>query len=258
MGYFIRFIHNRDLAAENLARAVVRTRFLLDSPPGALQGILTRLSAAGLPLPSLSLLTLAADIRAVRGALPGEGKVEFLPSRRNSNALNEDDSNALWSSTNLRRLGLVRSGIARGEALISGVRLNGRPYKQGDHCEYIPIVHRRGNNPGPGGLEGSDTSRRIATINMFYAVRVQDNGEQRDVHLVDLTDIPVGGFYRKLSIVSSDTVRAQRRLPGLNFQHGSGTLFHIDAISAKVMLVPHFDDSKKDSLMIAIPIWEAV
>lgn len=253
MGYYIRFIHNRDLAYENMARAVVRSRFLLDAPPGALQGILGRLSAAGLPSPSLSLITSAADLRVARGALPGEGKAEFKPSRRNSVNLNQEDKGMIFSNALLRKLDLPLSAIGPGKALIAGVRLNGRPYKQGDHCEYIPLVRPRHNLAGPGGLEGSDSSRRIATINMFYAFEIEN---QATLHLVDLTDIPVEAHYRKMSIVSS--VRAQRRLPGFDFAHGSGTLIHIDAMSAKIMLVPHFEESQKDTMMIAIPIWEAV
>ena len=47
MGYIIRFIKNRDLAAENIMTTNCRMRLILDCPPGAVTHLLAKLAAAG-------------------------------------------------------------------------------------------------------------------------------------------------------------------------------------------------------------------
>lgn len=56
MGHYIRFIHNRDLAAENIVTACVRTRFIMSAPPEAIMGLRGRLAALGIRLPPNSIL----------------------------------------------------------------------------------------------------------------------------------------------------------------------------------------------------------
>jgi hypothetical protein len=62
MGYFIRFIHNRDLAAESIMKAYVRTRIVLASPAGYIEKFLRRLKARGVSLPKNSMLKLANEV----------------------------------------------------------------------------------------------------------------------------------------------------------------------------------------------------
>jgi hypothetical protein len=83
MGYFIRFIHNRDLAAENIMTAYCRSRFILDAYPGAVFSLLAKVKALGLQLPKRSTITSAAEILKIRGDLPGDFKVSVKPTKRN-------------------------------------------------------------------------------------------------------------------------------------------------------------------------------
>ena len=87
MGYFIRFIHNRDLAAENIMTAYSRFRVILDSPPAFVFNLLKRLRQQGHSMPARSMLTTADELRAMRGQLPGEYGLDLRPSRRNSRQL---------------------------------------------------------------------------------------------------------------------------------------------------------------------------
>lgn len=89
MGYFIRFIHCRDLAAENITTSYTRFRLLLDSAPGSVAKLLARLTDAGFTLPARSMLRSASDVLLSRGQLPGEFGVAIAPSRRNSRVLDE-------------------------------------------------------------------------------------------------------------------------------------------------------------------------
>ena len=258
MGYYIRFIHNRDLAAENIARAAVRSRFVLDAPPGAIAELLHTLGRAEYSLPSSSILAVCQDIKNDRGELPGAYTAELKRTRRNNTPLQLDELAALWSSVSsiTRRLDLTAANSPdAGYAMKSGVWLNGRQYRQGDHIQYTPIVPRRGNLPGPGGREGSATSRRIATVNMFYDLQLR--GGAKPLLLVDITERTVVSSYRSLLII--DSIRADTAQVGFNLPHGNNrTLIHLDAIDAKVKLVPHFDKAKCSTLMMAIPMWEAV
>lgn len=65
MGYLIRFIHNRDLAAENIVTASIRTKFLLQAPSEALNGLRQRLENANIRLHPNSMLHTASQVGAL-------------------------------------------------------------------------------------------------------------------------------------------------------------------------------------------------
>jgi hypothetical protein len=58
MGYFVRFIHNRDLAVENIMKALVRKAVVLNSPPSYVKRLLRRLEKRGFALPKHSILNM--------------------------------------------------------------------------------------------------------------------------------------------------------------------------------------------------------
>ena len=62
MGYFIRFIHNRDLAVENIMTANCRLRAVLNSPHHLVKTILRRRQSLGLSTPNNSILKIVAEI----------------------------------------------------------------------------------------------------------------------------------------------------------------------------------------------------
>ena len=95
VGYFIRFINNRDLAAENIMTAYSRLRLILDSKPGTIYSLNKRLKMAGLLTPERSMITLADDIRVIRGSLPGEYDFSFHPSRRNHRMYHPEEKEGL-------------------------------------------------------------------------------------------------------------------------------------------------------------------
>ena len=64
MGYFIRFIHNRDLAAESIMKSYVRTRIVFASPAGYIEKFLRRMKASGVSLPKNSMLKLADEVQS--------------------------------------------------------------------------------------------------------------------------------------------------------------------------------------------------
>jgi hypothetical protein len=84
MGHYIRFINNRDLATENIMRSAVRVQLVLSSPPGCISSLIKRLRSIPITLPKRSSITLADELKTIRGNLPGEYALQLRPSRRNT------------------------------------------------------------------------------------------------------------------------------------------------------------------------------
>ena len=135
MGHYIRFIHNRDLAGENIVTACVRSRMILSSPAGVIDSLLRRLKAMGFTLPDRSILSQADHAESRRGGLPGAYECQLQQTRRNTRSeptpLPVEDALALL----LRALGYPARYKPLRELpcrqMTSGVLLNGRKYKQG-------------------------------------------------------------------------------------------------------------------------------
>ena len=261
MGYLIRHIHNRDLAGENIVTAYVRLRFILKNYPTTQLNLVQRLDAMDIQMPRGGwTLQLADEILKLKGSLPGQYKCVVMPSRRNSRKV-------VWvhaPADLLPKLRAVWRPHGRPPALaenickmmVKGVSLNGRKYKQGDRVSYLGRVRRRGNVEGPGGHEGSSTSHKIGTIKMFYHFPALVNG--CSTTFVDILEIPVLRKWRSLFIVPT-----QPSLPR-GFQCNAAvtrqsTIYHVDVITAKVMLAPNYTEDEEEATteMCALTMWEA-
>jgi hypothetical protein len=129
-----------------------------------------------------------------------------------------------------------------------GVSLNGRVYRQGDACEYLPLGRRAGG------------AHHIGVINMFYQICFfsPDGRTSRFEIMVDVTNVPVQAKERSMYIIPS----IPRRVKQLGFLHvcgsGDSDVLHVDTITAKVQLAPHYSPERRDNLMCALRMWEAV
>ena len=172
MGYIIRFIHNRDLAAENIMTAYCRLRLVLDSPPRSISNIMEKFSRIEARLPYDSMLSISRETTRIRAGLPGEYSYSIQASRRciarraYPDVPTEHKCITVCVKKILLSLKYTSTYVPKNDMLCdlltSGIRINGRLFKQGDHCEYLPRVVQRGNVPGVvGGLLGSSTSHLI-------------------------------------------------------------------------------------------------
>ena len=133
-----------------------------------------------------------------------------------------------------------------------GLRLNGRPYEQGDHVEYLLYVRPRGNVDGIGGRLGSSTSHRIGLLLMMYTFTLNDNSTET---FVAIRDRPVIAKLRNLYVLASV---AKWQLPGQDEEYSdTSTLVHVDAITSKVKIVPHHEPRCAATHMLATAMWEA-
>ena len=135
MGHYIRFIHNRDLAGENIVTACVRSRMILSSPAGVIDSLLRRLKAMGFTLPAKSILSQADHVQSMRGDIPGAYASRLQNTRRNTRAGPTPPPVEADLARLLRTLAYPARYKPLGELpcqrMTNGVSLNGRKYKQG-------------------------------------------------------------------------------------------------------------------------------
>jgi hypothetical protein len=175
MGHYIRFIHNRDLAAENIMTACVRNSFLLSAPEGTLGKLYEKMTRLRLPVPENSALVTADQRKAVHSSLPGEYGLQVKLTQRNHRArtlpvpVRNGIKRALFP---VRRSTGPRYKLDGNDciALTAGIKLNGRHYIQGNYVEYVPYVLRRGNALGVGGLDGSSACVTTHTHTTHYSL----------------------------------------------------------------------------------------
>ena len=73
--------------------------------------------------------------------------------------------------------------------------------------------------------------------------------------LVEISDIPILAIERGLYIVKNIPFQPA---PGHSHTYSTeNTLIHVDAITHKVQLVPHYSPSKRETHMCGIPMWQA-
>ena len=114
--------------------------------------------------------------------------------------------------------------------LKSGVRINGRLFRQGDHCEYLPKVPRRHNQQGPGGALGSSESHLIGTAGLFYKFDMV--GGDTPATFVSIKPRPLVGRDKSMYLVN--TVCDDTSVSGFSYIHmEEHTLLHLDSITAK-------------------------
>ena len=262
MGWVIRFINNRDLAAENIMTANCRLRFILDSPAGAINKLVSKLELVGHALPPTSVLSVAKEIQKLKDGLAGEYSFNVRPTWRNSRNVSPSDVateeksitthvRTLWRSLK-NPASYAPKEDAKCVILVAGVTINGRKFRQGAHCEYLPKVVPRGNLPGPGGQEGSSQSHRVGTICLFYLFEMK-GGPSPEV-FVSIKPRPILSRQRSMYIVAN--IKDDTSQPQFAHSHTNDhTLIHIDSITGKIMLVPHYNVDESNTLMCAIKMW---
>ena len=148
-----------------------------------------------------------------------------------------------------------------------GVWLNGHPYSQGSHCEFLPKVQRQRNHhaPGVGGLAGGSESQLIGTINMFYhctMTAVAGPDKERKMTFVDVT---VRQWYSKEhGLYFMDRFSYSDHPPEFSWDSelllATRMLIPIDSITAKVMVVEpnsQIDNQDNRDCLIGVPMWSA-
>ena len=235
MGWLIRFIHNRDLAVENIVTAYTRQSLVLAACgwDGGAQQMFEQLKIAGLAPPARSLLQPATVIMENKGALPGAFLLQVKRSRRNSRDLDVEPEIIAKIKACCRVMDIRPPSVNIGVRLEAGVKMNGRPVVRGDICVYTKAVPRQSS-------VDAGHAREVCTVLAFYQVLCGDV-EQMFVEV-----IPIETHSRHLSLFI--VKRAGITLTGV-----PSVFIHSDAILLALHVCPHFYD---DTLVCAVPMWE--
>ena len=118
-------------------------------------------------------------------------------------------------------------------------------------CEYLPRVSRRPTLAGVGGMLGGSTSFKIGTIKMFYHFKIG----AVETTFVDILDHPVLEKVRGLYIIQK--VPALQRGSTKHPVTATSTIYHIDSITSKILLAPHFTPELMPTRMCGIRMWSA-
>jgi hypothetical protein len=112
-------------------------------------------------------------------------------------------------------------------------------------------VRRRYNADGIGGRLGASMSHLVGTIKMFYHFNIAG----QETTFVDIRNHPITEKVRSLYII--DTVQPLRKgLDRYPVTAGS-TIYHVDAITSKIMLAKHYSPALAGTKMCGIVMWEA-
>ena len=247
VGWVIRHIHNRDLAAENIVTALVRRLFVFAMPVTAVTTLKKKLQEHGIVLPDHSLLVSVGSILNRKGTAPGMFGVNLKPSRRNCKTVllsteERRQVTALCASYPL----VPRPDVActTWKRMSAGVKLNGRPYTAGSICEYMGRINRHQHRNA-----GDLSHRKIGLICSFLVS--PDDGPSRSTSVFVLVRPQVvHGLYKNMYILDKDT--STQSLDDTNCK-----MLYIDSISAKIHVVPHYDEDNT-SQVCGIRMWESL
>ena len=179
----------------------------------------------------------------------GAYDVELKPSRRNSREVcvqRSLRSKVITLSRQMPRAAVRQNELQDGAkclVMTKGVRLNGRQYAQGDHVEYSMIFDRRNRNVDM-------DARSVGQIRQFYVFR-HTQPSVKNVVFVEIQEREVLSKYRSVY----ELQHFDRGLSGdLSSVECTGKLLHIDSITFKVHIAPHWSNTHK---LCAIPMWAA-
>jgi hypothetical protein len=237
MGWLVRFVKNRDMAVENMVSCLSRQSALAELPPGVVACIRNRLKASNIKLPPTSLLKEAAETLADRGCVPGSYQVSTQHTRYNSRRLPKPPSQlivAVRKMCNDLQLNFRTYDKTFTKKMSAGVKINGRPYDAGSHCEISSPIRR-----GDSERAGDASTFKVATIHVFYSLHIDDE----EIVFMEVSTHTRKDKHKDIHIVKKRP-KARTRI------------YSVDIIRKKLKFVSHWNAEITD-LVCAIPMWDA-
>jgi hypothetical protein len=240
IGWLMRFIKNRDMAVESIVMALGKNSAVCQLPPGVIGTLRARIAAAGISLPKGSMLRAATDLIADRGSLPGSYRVSVNTTRftcRRRRLARPSQELKATAVARCRALAMGQGNIdwTTLKVLVSGVKINGRPYRIGSHCEISVPVAR--SNPG---LAGDISTFKVATVHKFYTLWIRDE----EVVFVELSTHKEKSMFQDIRIVRKNPKTRRRTLS-------------VDCIRCRVKFVQHWDAETINQVCV-VRMWMAL
>ena len=104
----------------------------------------------------------------------------------------------------------------------------------------------------------SSESYLVGTIKLFYVCTLTDDkGIQRKEVFVAVRKRPIIDRDRSLYIVNTVSTDTNQPVFKYEFDVSTDIILHLDSITDRLMLVPHYDKDHADTLMCGIVMWAA-
>jgi hypothetical protein len=234
VGWMIRFVHNRDLAVENIVKAMVRRQTILFAPGNMIKNLLAKLPKCHLNLPLQSSLFLVKDLLARKRKLPGSYALELTPSRRNDRHFNLPTSHREAMGRYCHSLKIKAPDYNECRLMTAGVHLNGREFKESDFVEIMKPARSESQ-------AGSLDTILVGKVTQFMVFPASSRNEPPIVFL-RLLEYPI------------DEKRSCYYVHPKDWQVKHWALAHIDHVIAKMHIAPHVEDEQK---ICSVRMWTA-
>lgn len=233
VGWLIRFIHNRNLATENIVTACSRSAALGQVPAQVIASLVKRVEVSGANFPDRSLLNAASKVVESKG--PGAGMFCIAVKRTRRNSRNTIPTARLLEefSRSTGQLGLRQTArnIISSYALTAGVRINNREWKTDAHAAFM----------------GHQGSVCVGTVVQFFVINHKEPNDRNPSQMVlvslneqELKEQKDGMFIIKETDVSANLV----------------IYINADQITHKLKRLPHPD--KVPGLWVGLPVFASI
>ena len=243
VGRLVRFIHNRDLATENLVRAYVRHSLLHCAPAKERAALHAAVARGDLSLEKTSLLRSAKDLLEGTNGTPGDYDVVVHRSPKDLKVTNMSSDMTTVVQETLKKLQLSVASMHATVCLASKVHVNGRPYSNGDFIEYALNIPRR-RVAHDVALVEEGKYYKVARIVKLYLVP----SEPKETVFLSVLEVPVHRTYYGIRhLEQPPDIEGPDVLNKVKY-------IHIDSVLFKLKVVPEVG---KDGEFVAMRIWEA-
>lgn len=222
MGWLVRFIHNRNLAIENLIVACTRKVLIGLAPANVVTLMVARMQETNSTASARSFLADSKEISEKIKSKAGMFLVKVVPSRRNCKVV--------ATPGNVKSALQVFLSITRGfdnrkaqsttaaqktvQRMVKGVWINGDEWRQHHICRYKPTDR---NN--------MIVEPRVAVVEYFYIFQIG----RRQVVLATVRDQRTLSREGELCICATDNNHTVK-------------VIHVDCMLGKMMRCPHWTD----------------
>ena len=218
----MRFIHNRNLAIENLVVACTRKVLLGQAPPEVVTLMSARLRDSNCTPSARSFLADSKQIDENIKSKAGMFLVSTVPSRRNSKNVTTPSNvkNALQGFLAItkgfdnRKAQSTAAAQKTASRMTSGVWLNGDEWRQHHICRYKPTDR-----------VNMDVETRVAVVQFFFVLQIGS----RKVVLATVRDQKIVAQEGEMIIVLEDNEATYK-------------VVHVDCLLGKMMRCPHWTE----------------
>jgi hypothetical protein len=226
VGWLVRFVHNRNLAIENLVVACTRKVLIGLAPAEVVTLMVDRLRGTNCTPSARSFLSDSKEIDDNIKSKAGMFLVAIVPSRRNSKLVFTpvnvktalEGFLAITKGFDNRKAHSTAAAKKKVRRMVAGVWINGDEWRQHHYCLYKP-TDRRNMHVEP----------RVAVVEYFYVFQIAS----RKVVLATVREQRILIREGEMCICAADDGATPTKV------------IHVDCMLGKLMRCPHWTDEDR-------------